>query len=130
MPTHVGDASAVCCLLAGRHSPESGTGCVRRSGPWGFKSGLDCGTVTAIIDRLGLAARAAHRPPRQLPKPVTGSERRACRPSHEVAQIAECCTAKATGDALGCRAVWRQLTGTWSELAAGWREASLQRLNG
>jgi hypothetical protein len=35
-------------MLRVRTSLESDKGCFRRSGPWGFKSGPDCGTVTDI----------------------------------------------------------------------------------
>jgi hypothetical protein len=48
------DERLTCGYAMGWYSPESGQDCFRRSGPWGFKSGPGCGTVTAIVGQTDL----------------------------------------------------------------------------
>ena len=48
------DQPLTCGYAMGRHSPELAQGCFCRSGPWGFKSGPGCGTITAIVSQTDL----------------------------------------------------------------------------
>jgi hypothetical protein len=48
-------------------------GCFRRSGPWGFRSGPGCGTITAIVSQTGL--RILRDVPSGKPWPVEDTRR-------------------------------------------------------
>ena len=67
------DERLTCGYVMGRHSSESGTGCFRRSGPWGFKSGPGCGTATAIVSQTDL--RILRDVPSRKPWPVEDAGR-------------------------------------------------------